>query len=113
MHELAIARSILRIVEDHARREGVARVKKVSVRIGGFSCVEPSSLTFCFDALKKGTVASAAFLEVDKEPVKGLCSDCGGRFEVEGFVFSCPICRGRRFRVTGDDEMRVLYMEVD
>lgn len=113
MHELAIARSILRIVEEHARREGVERVKKVSVRIGGFSCVEPSSLTFCFDALKRGTVAGSAFLEIDKEPVKGSCDECGGSFEVEGFVFSCPLCKGKRFKVTGDDEMKVLYMEVD
>lgn len=113
MHELAIARSIIHIVEDHARREGVERVKKVCVRIGGFSCVEPSSLTFCFDIIKKDTVASNAFLEIDKEPVKGMCSDCGGEFEVEGFIFTCPLCNGRGIRISGDDEMRVLYMEVD
>ena len=113
MHELAIARSIVRIVEDHARREGIERVKKVCIRIGGFSCIEPSSLTFCFDIVKKGTVADRAFLEIDKEPVRGVCSECGGEFEVEDLVFACPLCDGKGFSVSGDDDMKVLYMEVD
>ncbi len=113
MHELSIAQSILDIVTRHAEREGVERVTRVGIRIGGLSCIEPSSLTFCFDIIKKGSPASSALLDIEKESVRGFCNDCGRAFDVRDLVAGCPLCRGRDFRVTGDDDMKVMYLEVE
>ena len=40
MHEMALAESVVRIVEDHARKAGSARVVQVRLEIGRASCRE-------------------------------------------------------------------------
>ena len=60
MHELGLTRRIVAIVAEHA---GPRRVRRVRLAIGPLACVEPRSLSFCFDLAAEGTVLAGATLE--------------------------------------------------
>ena len=55
MHEVGIAEGILKAVRAEAAPRHPARATKVGVRIGPMAGIDPESLSFCFEALVKGT----------------------------------------------------------
>ena len=64
MHELGIAGSVLDAVRERASTER-ARIVKVGVRIGPLAGVDRNSLSFCFDAMVKGSEFEPLALEVE------------------------------------------------
>ena len=64
MHEMAIAESMLEIVEATARSNAAARVSAIWLELGVLSHVEPHALVFCFDAVARGSLAEGARLEI-------------------------------------------------
>ena len=113
MHEMALAESVLQIIEDHAGREGFARVKTVWLEIGALSGVEPEALRFCFDAVTRGSVAEGAALEIVASPGRGWCLDCAAQMPMAQLYEACPRCGGYRLQPTGGTEMRVKELEVE
>ncbi|MBL29112.1 MAG: hypothetical protein CMM50_16390 [Rhodospirillaceae bacterium] len=69
MHELAVARDIVSMVEEVAAGRPVQRV---NVEIGQESCVSPDALAFCFDIAAEGGAAAAASLEIARTPGDAL-----------------------------------------
>jgi hydrogenase nickel incorporation protein HypA/HybF len=61
MHELGLARSIVSIVEEHARGKPVARVK---LAVGPLACVETRALQFCWEIVTGGSTLDGASLEI-------------------------------------------------
>lgn len=95
MHEAAIAKSILdRINNQLANLQKSSKAASVDVRIGEFRNVDPESLSFAFDSLKKeyGTCQTCA-LNLELIEARALCKD--GRHEYRASAdnaFSCPQC---------------------
>jgi hydrogenase nickel incorporation protein HypA/HybF len=113
VHEVAIAASILEIAEDCARRQGDCFIQKVQVRLGEFTGVVKEALEFAFEALKIGTIASGAILDIETVPVIGSCPGCGWEGPPEqDFCFVCPRC-GAPVQIVSGREMEVSYIEVD
>ena len=108
MHELALAESVLAIVEDAARRHDARRVQAVRVEIGALACVQADALRFCFDAVTRGSVAEKADLEIDACPGEAWCMRCGNTVPVAARGDACPRCGGYQLEVTRGDAMRVL-----
>lgn len=113
MHEMALAESVVQIVESQARAAGAERVISVRLEIGALSHVEPAALAFCFDAVTAGGIAAGARLDIDRSPGRGWCYDCLAEVEIEALGAPCPRCGGYRLRVSGGQELRVKEMEVD
>lgn len=107
MHEMSIAESVLGIVEETARREGLARVREVRLEIGRLAAVETEALRFCFDAVVRGSVADGARLEIDETPGTAWCFGCSATVPVQFRGDPCPRCGGGRLQVNGGTEMRV------
>jgi hydrogenase nickel incorporation protein HypA/HybF len=107
MHEMSIAESVLGIVEETARREGFRRVREVRLEIGRLAAVETQALAFCFDVVKRGSVADGAALAIDETPGTAWCFDCSATVAVGGRGEPCPDCGGGRLQVNGGTEMRV------
>ena len=57
MHEITLCQRALELIEQQAAKHGAKRVTGVWLKIGAFSCVETSSLAFCFDLVCRGSVA--------------------------------------------------------
>jgi hydrogenase nickel incorporation protein HypA/HybF len=112
MHELAIAESVLEIVERTARANGSERVATVWLEIGALSHVEPEALRFCFDAVTRGGPAERARLEIATIPGKAWCMPCGELVPLAGLGESCPVCGSYQLRVSQGEEMRVKEIEI-
>jgi hydrogenase nickel incorporation protein HypA/HybF len=90
MHELAIAQSIVEIVETRAAECHATHVKGVRLRIGEAIGVVTDSLTFCFEMLTSldPTLAGAQLL-IDTVPHQAQCHHCAREFPVVNFSVPC------------------------
>ena len=107
MHEMALAESVLELVEATARRNGASRVTDVRLEIGTLSSVEPEALTFCFDAVTRNSLADGATLTIERVPGTAWCMPCGRTVAIERVGEACPSCGGYQLAVTAGDDMRV------
>jgi hydrogenase nickel incorporation protein HypA/HybF len=112
MHELALAQSILGLVEQYVPPAQAADVRSVRVRVGALSGVVPDSLDFCFAAIVNGTPWEAARLAIDRVPATAECQPCSATFEVADLDFACPNCGSREIRMVSGMELQVLEVEL-
>jgi len=112
MHEMALAESMLEIVEAAARDNGSARVKGVWLEIGALSHVVPEALRFCFDAVTRGSVADGAALTIIETPGGAWCMQCSRTVPLAQLGDACPHCGGFQLTVTQGDAMRVKEIEI-
>jgi hydrogenase nickel incorporation protein HypA/HybF len=113
MHEISIAESLVDLIEDEARREGFAHVRRVVVKLGALGHIEPAALLFCFDAVTRGTVAEGASLEVETVPGAGSCPRCHHSVAITQRYDLCPACGQSHVQVTAGDELRLAELEVE
>jgi hydrogenase nickel incorporation protein HypA/HybF len=69
MHELAIAQSIVSMIDEVAQGR---IVRHIIVEVGRESCVSPDALSFCFDLVAEGTAAENAVLDIARLPGDAL-----------------------------------------
>jgi hydrogenase nickel incorporation protein HypA/HybF len=113
MHEVSIALNLLDIVAEECRKNCGSTIELINLRIGRASGIMTDALLFAFDAVKEGSVAEKARLNIEEVPVSGHCRECGGDFEVgEEYVLCCPRCGGGSFEITGGRELDIIDMEV-
>jgi hydrogenase nickel incorporation protein HypA/HybF len=113
MHEMALAESVVQIVQDYARRDRFARVKTVRLEVGRLSGVEMDAMRFCFDAAAHSTPAEGARLEIVEVPGTAWCLRCSASVPLAARYDPCPHCGGFQLQVTGGTEMRVKELEVE
>ncbi|MEM9168469.1 MAG: hydrogenase maturation nickel metallochaperone HypA [Pseudomonadota bacterium] len=111
MHELALARRIVEIVHEEARRSRIAGVKRVVLEIGALSCVDPQALSFGFDAAADGTLAAGAALDVERPPGTAQCFACEQTVEIGARGEGCPACGSHQLFVISGDDMVVKSLE--
>ena len=113
MHELSIAESLLEVALESCRSQGFNQIGSIKVLIGKASGVMPDALLFGFDAVKEGTIADKAALELEEVPVTGHCNDCGKDFTTEElYILSCPHCEGVSYTLLTGRELMITEMEV-
>jgi hydrogenase nickel incorporation protein HypA/HybF len=113
MHELSIAQSLLSIVLETAAVHGVEIVRRIVVKVGGFTNVVPDSLRFCFDLIKGGTAAAEAKLDLIPVPIAGRCRECGAELGMAEPVFNCPQCGSISVELTQGRELYIECIETD
>ena len=113
MHEVSIAQSLLKIAVDNCKKEGYKGIEIIKVKIGRASGIMPDALSFAFDAVKIGTIAEKAALNIDQIPVSGFCESCKSSFTVdEAYVLSCPKCGDVLIRIETGHELHIYEMDV-
>lgn len=112
MHELALAQSVIGIVETTARRHAARRVTRVRLEIGALSHVSPAALRFCFDAAARGTLAEHARLDILATPGEAWCMPCAARVKLANRGEPCPECGSYQLTVVRGEEMAVKDIDV-
>jgi hydrogenase nickel incorporation protein HypA/HybF len=114
MHELAIAQSIVDVIETRAAECNATHVKGVRLKIGEASGVVTDSLTFCFEMLTSlsPTLAGAQLL-IDSVPHRARCRHCAKEFTVTNFIAQCPTCQEWSNEVISGTELQLLEMEFE
>jgi|SaaInlStandDraft_4_1057021.scaffolds.fasta_scaffold45482_2 hydrogenase nickel incorporation protein HypA/HybF len=111
MHELSIISSIFSIIEDHADKELLTSITKVSLHVGALRHVQDDMLRFAFKAVAQGTRAEGAVLAVDYIPVITHCRQCAAEFEVSELMFICPQCESTDLEVLKGKEIIIESIE--
>lgn len=113
MHEVSIAQSLLEIAVENCKNTGSKRIEAIKVKVGRASGIMPDALLFAFDAVKIGTIADKAILNIEEVPVSGFCESCKKNFTVdEAFVVSCPLCGNIALRIDTGHELHIEEMDV-
>ena len=113
MHEMGIANSILEAVTTELRRYPGSCARKIGVRIGELSAVDPESLQFSFQALTRDTKFESLALEVEFVPRCQSCRACGLEFQVRDYKFDCPRCGSLDSKCIAGEELDLAYIEVE
>jgi len=112
MHELTLCEALLDILDDEKRRRGFARLKRIKLEIGRFSCVDADALTYAFEITTRGTWLDGVTVDVDRPPGFVECLDCGAKAQVDDRLAACPQCHGQRLQPIGGDEMKIVEIEI-
>src|SRR6266545_4794652 len=103
MHEVAIVQSVIDIAENEARKHGAPSIRKIRG-------VVKEALEFSFAALRKGTLAAEAELEVETVRLRVECGGCGPvDCPLNDFNLLCPRC-GDLLAIVAGREMQVEYI---
>jgi hydrogenase nickel incorporation protein HypA/HybF len=113
MHEMAITRSVVDAVCEHA---GGRRVHSVRLQVGTLCALVPDAIQFCFGLATEGTVADGARLDVDVQPASARCRTCGAEFDQTDSsqtdpIMLCP-CGSADVEVLIGRGLTILSMEV-
>ncbi len=109
MHELAITRNIVAIVDEAARGR---RVSRVTIEVGKFSGVMADAIEFCFGIVAEGTALDGAALDIRLLDGKARCQDCAIEFATETVFSPCP-CGSRRVVRLQGEELKIKSMELE
>jgi hydrogenase nickel incorporation protein HypA/HybF len=112
MHEMALAESVIQIVEETARKHAAA-VRAVWLEIGRLSHVEPEALRFAFDLVKRDGPARGARLEIVATDGTAWCMKCSEVVTLARLGDACPRCGSYQLQVTAGDQMRVKEIEIE
>jgi hydrogenase nickel incorporation protein HypA/HybF len=113
MHELSIAESILAAVRKEVASRPGSRPIRVGLRIGKLTAVDVDSLTFCFEAVLKGTDWENLQLDARVCPIRRICHDCSHEFAVVEYDATCPACGSASTKMSSGDELDFDYLEVE
>jgi hydrogenase nickel incorporation protein HypA/HybF len=112
MHEMRVATEIIEFAQKEMLNRNLDSIKKIGMKIGALSCINPDSLRFCFEAATQETALADVALTIEYVPVDGVCKSCGEDFRVDDYTFICPSCGSNDIDIARGDECVIEYLEV-
>lgn len=113
MHELSLAESLIESIEDEARKQGFAKVRRIWLEAGALSGVDPEALRFGFEVAAQHTCAEGAALEIHRPPGEAWCFACNRNVNIAEYYDGCPHCGGHQLQVTGGQQFQLKELEVE
>lgn len=114
MHEITLCQRALELIEQQAKQHHAKRVTGVWLKVGAFSCVEPSALTFCFELVCRDTLAEGCKLHLEEQQAECWCETCQQYVTLlSSKVRSCPQCQNTGLRIVADDGLQIQRLEID
>ncbi|EBW8988680.1 TPA: hydrogenase maturation nickel metallochaperone HypA [Enterobacter cloacae] len=114
MHEITLCQRALELIEQQAAQNHATRVTGVWLKVGAFSCVETSALTFCFKLVCRGTLAEGCELHIEEQQAECWCEQCQQYVTLlSSKVQRCPQCQHTGLRIVADDGMQIQRLEIE
>ena len=113
MHELAICKSVIDLIEQESKDKGFTEVLEIRLRAGEFSGLVPECIREFFPIAAKDTVAQGAALSIESIPAAFKCLDCGYEGSVDRKAACCPDCGSTAIRMTSGREFFVESLKVN
>ena len=107
MHELSLATDIIRAASVELSRMNATCARRIRVRVGELSGMNPDNLRFCLEVLRDGTPLGAAEIDVECVKAKLLCPACGEVERSGRFGLLCSGCGGSISGFVGGREIDV------
>ena len=113
MHELAITRSIIDIVNSEAEEKGFEKVLEIRLKVGEFSGIVPDCLRDFFPVASAGSAAEGAELVIEKITARVECLDCGFEGEADRKNACCARCGSTALKMSAGREFYVESIKVE
>lgn len=124
MHEASIVQGLLELANSaigtYMANSDMAKaplVKEIICQAGLLSCLEPETLSACFEIFAENTFCEGAELIIETAPLKCECENCRREFELTKRKFVCPFCESGQIRFSGGNGLILkeinLYKEED
>jgi hydrogenase nickel incorporation protein HypA/HybF len=113
MHELGIAASVLQEAQQEAQRHPGTRLRKIKVRVGELSGVNPEALSFSFEVLVRDARLEPLELEIETCPRRQRCPACQQTFTVAEYDLRCPGCGTAETEFASGDELELASLEME
>lgn len=114
MHELTVATNIVNAVAEEIRGAPSApAARRLVVRVGMLSGVDPEALRFCLGVAADGAELAGLAVAVETVPATLRCPACGPVPAETGFSLACPRCGGRVAETEGGRELEVWLDDED
>lgn len=107
MHEASIAQTICNEVAAEKKERKLGAIRSIAIRIGALSDVDPESLRFAFDQLKRDTEFSETELVVTLVPVEIRCESCKNVSALSVPRFVCPSCASTNVKMLKGEELAI------
>lgn len=91
MHEYSLVESLVRRVEEEARRRSAVAIHGLRVSLGELAGVDPDLFLTAYETFRQGTLCEKAPLELVTFPAAWRCPSCGKSF-AKGDVLRCARC---------------------
>jgi len=111
VHEYSIVQALYDQVVHHARERGATAVRRVRIRLGQSSGVDPGLLRTAYDVFRERTLCDGAPLEIDEVPTRWGCPQRHGDV-AKGAPLRCAVC-GRPAVLLGGDEIVLDQLELE
>lgn len=113
MHELGIMTGVMDSALASAQEAGATKVLTITLRIGRMTEAIEDALQFAFDAVKEGTIAQDAVLEVIMVEPRSICLSCGTEYDHDRFNMLCPECESPFTQLMQGKELEIASIEVE
>lgn len=113
MHEYSIIQALMEQVETLAEENSARQIKKVFVKIGVMSGVEPHLLEIAFNTFKENTICENCEFIMNIQPLTILCMKCEIQSELEKAYYCCPECESLEVDVVDGEDMYLMSLEMD
>jgi len=111
MHEFALMKSMVDILDEEVQGSEVGEVKTVHLEVGQLKYIVPEILVSCFKKLPKDEKLKKAEISLDVLPVKLRCKECKEETLAEGNSFTCSKCSSNSVDVVSGNEFRIKGIE--
>jgi hydrogenase nickel incorporation protein HypA/HybF len=112
MHEFSLAEDLLNLAREEARKAGIDRLDKISVRIGSVSGVNIDSLEFAYGFLREqDEMTKNAELVVERVQGRGRCTQCGREVDIDRIFLFCPFCETPTVEIIEGREFLLVSLE--
>ncbi len=113
MHEVDMTKALILTVRDWWQAQPEQRaIAKIHLIVGQFTCVEPASLQFAFQAATQGTFLDGAELAIQEIPLVAFCHHCQTDYRPQiGLHYTCPTCHAPMDDIRSGRELKIDRIE--
>jgi hydrogenase nickel incorporation protein HypA/HybF len=114
MHELGIAEGILSSALLGAEGAAASRITSVDITVGELTEIAEDALQFAWEAIRVGTMAEDAALNVTMLDAASRCADCGHEWVHDRYSGAkCPSCGGYIVTLLRGRELKIDSIDID
>jgi hydrogenase nickel incorporation protein HypA/HybF len=105
MHEMGLAKDVLRKVLEEAAKKGLKKIVSAKVNIGETRITDQEEFHSLFKDITKGTIAEGMQLFVRITPLMAFCNKCSHNFKATEMKNGCPKCESGDFHIVSGKEV--------
>jgi hydrogenase nickel incorporation protein HypA/HybF len=114
MHETDMTKALIITIRDwyDSQPAKAARIERVYLIVGKFTCVEPVSLQFAFEVQTRGTFLEGTELAIQETPLIAFCHRCQQEYMPEiGEQYACSQCHSPMEDIRSGRELKIDRLE--